>query len=1397
MYDPISTYRVQLHKNFTLRDLEGILPYLRSLGIRTIYASPIFEAVPGSTHGYDVLNPERINPEIGTEADFISVTSKARQAGMGWLQDIVPNHMAFDPRNPWIYDLLEKGVLSPYAKFFDWDRESPVHEGRLMVPFLGESLEDAVHSGALKLAAEGGWLHFRYYDTAYPLHPRSYEHLLRTISDPSEAVTSLMHALQDLQAAEDPAVFGAQWHEWGQQLGGLSKNESFAKAWQSAVERINADSEALLQMAVAQAYSLCHWQETERQINYRRFFTVNSLICLNIHEEAVFEKHHRYVLELVRKGHIQGLRIDHIDGLYDPSAYLQRLREKLGDGVPVYVEKILEEGEALPAFWPVEGSTGYDFLATVNNLQTHIRGEAAFTQYYYDLVQDHRFVPQQVRDKKSLILYHHMGGELDNLFRLLMGLLEEGDYGHMRTEDLRTVLAEVLVHCPVYRYYANLLPLEGGEALAIQKVIEAVKASRPDLAAAADLLFSIWTDKAASKGEAYQVAATHFYKRCMQFSGPLMAKGVEDTLMYTFNRFIGHNEVGDAPGAFGLGIPDFHEAMKARGQWPLSLNGTATHDTKRGEDVRARLNVLTEIPEEWLSLVTQWREMNSALKSNGAPDANDEYFIYQTLVGTYPVLREEEGDYPARLTAYLQKAFREAKRHTHWSQPDAAYEKAVESFALALLDPGQPFWTSFAAFLQRIMDFGTVNSLVQLVLKSTCPGVPDIYQGCELWDLSFVDPDNRRPVDYSVREDLLRSFSSRPDKAFLETLWKNRHAALPKLWLSQFLLNLRSRHPALFSKGDYLSLEVKGRYRDHVLTFARRSGSTWVGVIVPLHLASLCQSADCSPGTLDWEDTEVVPPPGAAPSWTALLPGSGAGNLRLSALFGPLPLAIVEGRMVEGERSSGVLLHITSLPGPYGTGNMGAEAFHFADLLAQARQKYWQILPLNPTGGGQGYSPYSATSAMAGNPLLIAPRVLMDEGLLEASDLEGQEVPQGGKADFAAAEGAMNLLLDKAFRAFVEKKNEAMAEAFRAFRASQPWLKDFALYTVIKEAEGGRPWYEWPDALKRREPTALSGFAAAHAAAIEKACWIQWVFDRQWKALKAHCNGLGIRIVGDLPFYVSYDAADVWAHQDLFSLDADGAPTAVAGVPPDAFSAEGQLWGMPVFRWEVLRASGYEWWIERLRKNRELFDLVRLDHFRAFESYWEVPAGAPTACGGTWVKGPGAAFFEAVREALGELPFVAEDLGAITDEVLALRDAFGLPGMKVLQFAFDENMSRSAYIPHHFTPPFFAYTGTHDNPTTRGWFEAADAATRQRLSDYLGRPIDASGVSDALCRLAFSSVAHTVIMPLQDILGLGAEARMNLPASAENNWSWRILPGQFTREAVSKLRTWTALYHRD
>ena len=494
-------------------------------------------------------------------------------------------------------------------------------------------------------------------------------------------------------------------------------------------------------------------------------------------------------------------------------------------------------------------------------------------------------------------------------------------------------------------------------------------------------------------------------------------------------------------------------------------------------------------------------------------------------------------------------------------------------------------------------------------------------------------------------------------------------------------------------------------------------------------------------------------------------------------------------------RGSGILLHFTSLPSPFGIGDFGPWAYRFADFLAETKQSYWQCLPLNPTDIEYGNSPYHSTSAFACNPLLISPELLIQEGALTEADLESIPSFSRDRVDFEVVLSYKHRLLSLAYDRF--KKEGGNGEYTNFCSEQVSWLDDFALFVALKEEFKGRPWNEWPDTLRDREPEALLRAGERLSERIQEQKFLQYLLSKQWSSLRKYCTSRGIKIIGDVPIYVVYDSADVWIHPNLFSLDHEKRPFTVAGVPPDYFSETGQLWGNPVYRWEVLKSTGYEWWMRRIDRNLNLFDVVRVDHFRGFMAYWGVPATETNAVNGKWVEAPGMDFFSRLSAVFPDLPIVAEDLGTITPDVWSIMEHFGFPGMKVLLFAFDESLPTNAYAPHNHTRNAVVYPGTHDNNTARAWFEKeAGEQVKERLSRYLGKEVTAENVHRDLIRLAMMSVANTAIFSMQDLLGLGEWARMNRPAQKRGNWQWRLMPEQLTAPLAKELLGMTEIYGR-
>lgn len=843
MFNPISTYRVQFNKDFTFRDFSAVIPYLLELGIKTIYASPIFEAAPGSMHGYDLTDPNRINPEIGSLEELKRLSATLRSLDMYWIQDIVPNHMGFHTQNRWLMDVLENGEASSYRKYFDIISRD-LENNPLMVPFLGEDLDKVIARKELELTSRGEKSYLKYFDTYWPLRGD-----------------------------------------------------------------VDIDAMSLSKIAVSQYYRLCSYTESNSRINYRRFFTVNSLICLNMQLPEVFDAYHQLIGNLVSEGIFQGLRVDHIDGLANPEAYLQQLRALCGEQTYIVVEKILEPGEHLPPCWPVQGTTGYDYLGLANQVYTNGRAERKFDTFYKSLSQLRRPIPEQIRRKKRSFLRQHMQGELNNLYQLMHELqLLPGlhDPVPLRDEEqaFKDLITELLVRLPVYRLYSNSYPLDAEEEAVMGAIFDDLEQEAGfglELEVFKTIVMGPFLNKAQSK------AAAIFFQRLMQFSGPLMAKGVEDTLMYTYNRFIGNNEVGDSPQLFGIAAEDFQSQIQSRlSQWPLTMNASATHDTKRGEDARARLAVLTDLRDEWLAAVEGWRELNLKLKVGNAPDANDEYFIYQTLIATCPEGSLSAESYPERLQHYMEKALRESKRNSDWDKPDADYESATKEFMRALLNPDAEFWEDFQKILEKVSYHGKLVSLSSLVLKHTLPGIPDTYQGTELWDLSMVDPDNRRPVDYSLREKILYEVSANSEttrRCIVPSYGENSYG-VEKLALLKRLLKFRRQWPEVFAKGAYFPLQVEGDKAQHLVAFVRQHQDELLLVAAAINFAGLISCPEQF-HELDWSDTSLLLPTalsginfcltdqlGSGSVHTVHVGADGVAKISLDRIFSDLPAAV-------------------------------------------------------------------------------------------------------------------------------------------------------------------------------------------------------------------------------------------------------------------------------------------------------------------------------------------------------------------------------------------------------------------------------------------------------------------------------------------------------------------------
>ncbi|WP_157306865.1 malto-oligosyltrehalose synthase [Chitinophaga tropicalis] len=786
---PIATYRLQLHAGFTFADLQDILEYLHTLGISTIYASPIFKSAPGSMHGYDVTDPHSINPAIGSIEELRAIRSWLQEHNMTWLQDIVPNHMAFHPSNARLYDVMERGPLSPYYEYFDIDWQHPDSElaGKLMTPFLGQSAEACIEVGEIRLAVTDQGLAVQYFDTSFPLSISAYDVLQSAIT--SSDALPIQRLLDELY---QQAMTGIPLKVWDRVKQRLIAQHPLLPGF---IEKVNSDKQLLSNILQQQYYHLCSWRTADHKINYRRFFTVNELIAVRMELPAVFEEYHKLVHSLYREELIQGLRIDHIDGLYDPEGYIDQLRRLFGSNCYIIAEKILENQESLPSSWAIQGSSGYEFLSFTNHLLTSKKGEEQLVKFYHSMLPSSGSYQDIVYEKKRYILERYMSGELDNLVRYIY-TLKLAD-ARINRELLKEALALFMICLPVYRLYPSSDEI-------LRTTFARMRSMNREAEEEIMLLESFWEED-----------RQLFLRRLMQFTGPLTAKGVEDTTFYVYNALLSHNEVGDSP----VSTVNFHQRLAARQQYtPESLNTTSTHDTKRGEDGRLRLNMLSLFPDQWKELVSQRREPNI--------DPNDEYFIYLSIIAGFPADGVVTPEFVERLQQYMVKALREGKVNSSWSAPDTEYEEACTNFIQ------QAPFEEMLPFIGQLNQHAFIASLAQALIKITAPGIPDIYQGCELWDYSYVDPDNRRPVNYTLRKQYLSSLIQQEKQGtVLAYITENRSLGMEKLFVTWKALTFRRTHPQIFLQGDYLPLQVS---TPDVIAYARVHRHLWVVVVVPL-----------------------------------------------------------------------------------------------------------------------------------------------------------------------------------------------------------------------------------------------------------------------------------------------------------------------------------------------------------------------------------------------------------------------------------------------------------------------------------------------------------------------------------------------------------------------------------
>lgn len=760
---PSATYRIQFRNGMTCDRVVALIPYFRDLGISHLYASPVFTATTDSTHGYDVTDPNEIDPAIGGRDGFNRMAAALRQAGMGLILDIVPNHMSTSLENRWWRDVIEHGKQSRYARYFDIDWSRP-----LTLPFLGDTFEAELVKGAITLHRDSvtNRAALVYYDTAYPLNPGTWD--------------------------EGKSI--AELHE-------------------------------------AQSWRLMSWREAPKQLSWRRFFEITGLVGVRVEDEQVFHDSHRLILELVHDGTVDGLRIDHIDGLADPLGYLQRLRQATGPDCYITVEKILAKGEQLPAEWPVSGTTGYEFIASLAEVLVDDNSLERLEKVHNETLGVTVDRQNALRDAKGLMTDRNFEGEFTTLLNIA-GHLAEHNGVEIPADDIHHALRELLIAFPVYRTYGTAEGLTPSDVTLLSRVVASVNASEPALS----LIVRILTG---DLPEGDRDTATLFRTRFQQLTGPLMAKSVEDTLFFRHNLELALNEVGADPTPRAFSLSRFHQEMRIRlARQPDALLGTSTHDTKRGEDARARLYTLTEAPEQWGENLSRWRQMNQThvrfLNDGTAPNAADTWMIYQALAGVWPAtLSPDDRDglqtLEARFLGFIEKALREAKQRTDWIDSNESYENVVMDYVRHLLSPDNTlFLHDFSETLQPFVRAGLMNSLSQTVIKLTAPGVPDIYQGSEALNFSLVDPDNRREPDFAA---LVQNLSTANLRVFNDELcWRDGRV---KQYVTATLLRLRPHYPALFRYGDWLPLKVTGEREEHLIAYARVKDDEALIVAVP------------------------------------------------------------------------------------------------------------------------------------------------------------------------------------------------------------------------------------------------------------------------------------------------------------------------------------------------------------------------------------------------------------------------------------------------------------------------------------------------------------------------------------------------------------------------------------
>ncbi|MFZ5996743.1 MAG: malto-oligosyltrehalose synthase [Nitrospirota bacterium] len=942
---PVSTYRLQFNHKFTFSDARDIVAYLDELGISDIYASPYFKANKGSLHGYDIVDPTGLNPEIGTEADYDEMVSALQDRGMGQLLDIVPNHMCIiSEANIWWMDVLENGPSSLYADFFDidWDPVKRELRNKVLLPFLSGPYGEVLERQDLSLVFEEGKFFVRYYEYKFPVNPKTstsilgcrLEELARSLSEENEHFIELQSIITALNHL--PAYIERKSNKINERY--REKEVIKKRLWKLYQEspeiRSFIDGNVVLfngrkgdpssfdlldDLLNKQPYRLAHWRVATDEINYRRFFDINQIAAVRMESLRVFNETHKLILRLVGEGKVTGLRVDHPDGLYNPSEYfrwLQRgcflsmrngsMREVEGDPAaavdtgepaaeteilkqyeeilqqhpqykPFYIvgEKILTKGERMPEDWPIFSTTGYVFMNTLNGIFVDTAHAKAFDTIYSKFIGEKMSFADIVYEKKKLIMQVAMSSEVNTLGHYLNSISERNRHTRDFTlNSLTGAIIEVISFFPVYRTYINSYEVSETDCRYIE--IAVAKAKRKNRAIS-EYIYNFLKDVLLLRfpedfSESEKEEWLDFVTRFQQITGPVMAKGLEDTAFYVYHRLVSLNEVGGSPDRFGVPLETFHgQNIERLKFWPHALIASSTHDAKRCEDVRARINVLSELPDEWKACLIRWRKLNKKKKQSvegkPVPDPNEEYLYYQTLLGAWPVEPLDESGYEqfrVRIKEYMLKALREGKVNSSWINMEGPYEEALMTFIDATMDnaPDNDFKRDLERFQKKISHYGMLNCLSQTLLKITSPGVPDFYQGTELWKFCLVDPDNRRPVDYRIRAALLKELKQaereRPLKDIARELLANKNDGRVKLFVTYKALNYRRDNRALFEKGDYTILDAGGKGAQSVCAFARTFEGKAALVIAPRFFTRLAPPGEPPVGPRVWNNTFVA-----------------------------------------------------------------------------------------------------------------------------------------------------------------------------------------------------------------------------------------------------------------------------------------------------------------------------------------------------------------------------------------------------------------------------------------------------------------------------------------------------------------------------------------------------------